>query len=36
MWDAFTGRAILLIATAIGTAVVTQMPAVIKIFLGVK
>jgi ABC-type phosphate transport system auxiliary subunit len=36
MWDTFTGRAIMLIATAIGTAIITQMPAIIKLFLGVK
>jgi hypothetical protein len=36
MWDTFTGRAIMLIATAIGTAIITQMPAILKILLGVK
>jgi hypothetical protein len=36
MWDTFTGRAIMLIGTAIGTAILTQMPAIIKLFLGVK
>jgi hypothetical protein len=33
MWDTFTGRAFLLIGTAIGTAILTQMPAIIKLFL---
>jgi hypothetical protein len=36
MWDTFTGRAIMLIATAIGTAIITQMPAIIKLFLEIK
>jgi hypothetical protein len=36
MWDTFTGRAIMLVGTAIGTAIVTQMPAIIKLFLGAK
>ncbi|MDR0721071.1 MAG: hypothetical protein LBF78_15680 [Treponema sp.] len=36
MWDTFTGRAIMIIGTAIGTALLTHIPAVIKLFLGVK
>jgi hypothetical protein len=36
MWDTFTGRAIMLIGTAIGTAILTHMPAIIKLFLGAK
>jgi hypothetical protein len=33
MWDTFTGRAIMLIGTAIGTAILTHMPAILKLFL---
>jgi hypothetical protein len=33
MWDTFSGRALMLAGTAIGTAIVTQMPAIIKLFL---
>jgi ferric-dicitrate binding protein FerR (iron transport regulator) len=33
MWDTFTGRAVMLIGTAIGTAILTHMPAIIKLFL---
>jgi hypothetical protein len=36
MWDTFTGRMLVLAGTAIGTAIITQMPAIIKLFLGVK
>jgi hypothetical protein len=36
MWDTFKGRALVLVGTAIGTAIVTQMPAIIKLFLGTK
>jgi hypothetical protein len=36
MWDTFTGRAIMLISTAIGTAILTHMPAIVKMFLGAK
>jgi hypothetical protein len=36
MWDTVTGRAIMIIGTAIGTALLTHMPAVIKLFLGGK
>jgi hypothetical protein len=35
-WDTFTGRAVMLISTAIGTAIITQMPAIIKLFLEAK
>ena len=33
LWDTFTGRAIVLIGTAIGTAVLTQLPSILKLFL---
>jgi hypothetical protein len=33
MWDTLTGRAIMLIGTAIGTAVLTHIPAILKLFL---
>jgi hypothetical protein len=32
MWDTFTGRAIMLIGTAIGTAIVTHIPEILKLF----
>jgi hypothetical protein len=34
MWDTVTGRVLMLIITAIGTAVITQMPAILRLFLG--
>jgi hypothetical protein len=33
MWDTFTGRAVMLIGTAIGTAILTHIPAIVKLFL---
>jgi hypothetical protein len=33
MWDTFTGRAVMLIGTAVGTVILTHMPAIIKLFL---
>ena len=36
MWDTFTGRAIMLIGTAIGGAVLTQIPAILRLFLEAK
>jgi hypothetical protein len=36
MWDTFTGRAIMLIGTAIGTAILTHMPIIVKLFLEAK
>jgi hypothetical protein len=36
MWDTFTGRAIMLIGTAIGGAVLTQIPAILRLFLETK
>jgi hypothetical protein len=35
-WDTVKGRAIMLIATAAGTAILTHMPAIIKLLLGGK
>jgi hypothetical protein len=35
-WDTVKGRAIMLIATAVGTAILTHMPAIIKLLLGGK
>jgi predicted nuclease with TOPRIM domain len=36
MWDTVTGRAIILIGTAIATAVLTHIPAILKILLEAK
>jgi uncharacterized membrane protein YcjF (UPF0283 family) len=36
LWDTFTGRALVLIGTAVGTAVITQIPTIVKLLLGVK
>jgi ferric-dicitrate binding protein FerR (iron transport regulator) len=33
LWDTFTGRAIMLIATALATAILTHIPAILKLFL---
>jgi uncharacterized membrane protein YcjF (UPF0283 family) len=33
MWDTFTGRALMLIATAVGTAIVTHIPTILKLFM---
>jgi hypothetical protein len=35
-WDTVKGRAAMLIATAVGTAILTHMPAIIKLLLGGK
>jgi hypothetical protein len=35
-WDTFTGRAVMLVTTAIGTAILTHIPAILKLFLGGK
>jgi ABC-type phosphate transport system auxiliary subunit len=36
MWDTVTGRVLMIIVTAIGTAAITQMPAILHLFLGGK
>ncbi|MDR3122235.1 MAG: hypothetical protein LBU16_00445 [Treponema sp.] len=36
MWDTVTGRAIMLIGTAVATAILTQLPAILNILLGAK
>ena len=36
MWDTFKGRAIMLTGTAVGGAVLTQIPAILKLLLEVK
>jgi ferric-dicitrate binding protein FerR (iron transport regulator) len=36
MWDTVTGRAIMLIGTAIGTAVLTHIPEIAQFILGAK
>jgi preprotein translocase subunit Sss1 len=36
MWDTFTGRVIMLIGTAIGTAILTHIPAILKLLLEAK
>jgi ferric-dicitrate binding protein FerR (iron transport regulator) len=33
MWDSVTGRAVMLIGTAIATAILTHIPAILKFFL---
>jgi hypothetical protein len=36
LWDTFIGRAVMLIGTAIGGAVLTQIPVILKMFLEAK
>jgi ferric-dicitrate binding protein FerR (iron transport regulator) len=36
LWETFTGRTLMLLATAIAGAVVAQMPTIIKLILGVE